>query len=290
MPKTARALSSQPTGPTPIRDVIAKYQLTANKRLGQNYLLDTNLTDKIALSAGSLNDKFIVEVGPGPGSLTRSILSSGVKKLIAIELDQRFIPALEELKRTYQEKFDYYIMDGLEFDYGRVGESQIQIFSNLPFNTGTKFLVQWLTLPTWPPIWSKLTLLFQKEVAQRIVALPHSKTYGRLSVLAQTRAQAKIIMTIPAQAFTPVPMVNSALVQLTPKKTVLEEGIWSSLQEISRLGFQQRRKMIRTSLKPLSPDIERIIVQSGLCPKLRPEQLSVTDFVKLSTVLHSSRS
>ena len=270
---------------SPLREIIAQYQLTANKSLGQNYLLDKNITDKITKSAGSLKDKVVIEIGSGPGGLTRSILDSDAQRLIAIEIDKRFQPVLEDLKETHCARFDYFLMNGLDFDYSQFEANSVQIFSNLPFHSGNKFLIQWLSSPQWPPYWSKLTLLFQQEVAQRIVAKPNTKPYGRLSVFSQIRSNPKIVMSIPASAFTPVPKVHSSLVQFTPKDTPPDTKHCEMVDKIIRLVFQKRRKMLRTSLKPLSNAIEFTLAQTGIDPQHRPEQLSVDDYLRLSSQL-----
>ncbi len=274
-------MSEQSASLTPIRDVVAKYELTARRSLGQNYLCDINLTNKIAQSAGSLHDSTVVEIGPGPGGLTRSLLDHGAKRVIAVELDKRFGPALSDIRKHYGDRFEHVCMNGLEFNYRTLGNDPIRIFSNLPFNSGTKFLINWLTVPCWPPFWSSLTLLFQKEVADRIVARPRRKSYGRLSVLAQLRSHPQVIMSISAQAFTPVPKVNSTLVQLTPKASPIPEDRMPLFQDVVRSCFQHRRKMIRTSLKSRSADIDDAIKKSGLSPNMRPEQIPVSSFVKL---------
>ena len=202
-------------GLPPLRDVIAAHGLSAQKSLGQNFLLDLNLTARIARAAGDLSGCDVLEVGPGPGGLTRGLLAEGARKVLAIEKDTRCMPALAEIAAAYPGRLEVLNADALTVDAGALLSRPIRIVSNLPYNVGTELLVRWLTPPDWPPFWQSLTLMFQKEVAERIVARPGSKTYGRLAILAQWRCDARIVMTLPPAAFTPPPKVHSSVVHLT---------------------------------------------------------------------------
>ncbi|MDA8543553.1 16S rRNA (adenine(1518)-N(6)/adenine(1519)-N(6))-dimethyltransferase RsmA, partial [Rhodobacteraceae bacterium] len=198
----------------PLREVITAHQLTARKSLGQNFLLDLNLTAKIARQAGDLSACDILEIGPGPGGLTRGLLSEGARKILAIEKDNRCLPALEEIEKAFPGRLQVINEDALRLDPAQYLTAPIRIISNLPYNVGTELLIRWLTPPSWPPFWKSLTLMFQKEVAQRIVAQPGSKAYGRLAILAQWRSEVKIVLNLPPDAFTPPPKVSSAVIHL----------------------------------------------------------------------------
>ena len=199
----------------PLRDVIATHQLSAKKSLGQNFLLDLNLTAKIARKAGDLSGSDVLEIGPGPGGLTRGLLAEGARKVLAIEKDARCMPALDEIRAAYPDRFEVINGDALEINPLEHLTPPIRIAANLPYNVGTELLVRWLTPKDWPPFWESLTLMFQREVAERITAEPGSKAYGRLAILAQWRADAKIVLELPPSAFTPPPKVHSAVVHLT---------------------------------------------------------------------------
>ncbi|HVH04265.1 MAG TPA: 16S rRNA (adenine(1518)-N(6)/adenine(1519)-N(6))-dimethyltransferase RsmA, partial [Amaricoccus sp.] len=201
-------------GLPPLREVIAAHGLSARKALGQNFLLDLNLTGKIARRAGSLSDHDVLEIGPGPGGLTRALLAEGARHVVAIERDARALPALAEIAAAYPGRLTVLEGDALSVDPGPQLAAPVRVVANLPYNVGTELLVRWLTPPSWPPFWSSLTLMFQKEVAERIVALPGSKAYGRLAILAQWRATPKLAFEIPARAFTPPPKVDSAVVHI----------------------------------------------------------------------------
>lgn len=266
----------------PLREVIAEHGLAARKSLGQNFLLDLNLTAKIARQAGDLTQADVLEIGPGPGGLTRGLLASGARKVLAIEKDNRCIPALNEIAEAYPAKLQVIEGDALEIDPLVHLSQPIRIVANLPYNVGTELLVRWLTPPTWPPFWQSLTLMFQREVAERIVAQPGSKAYGRLAVLAQWRAEARIVMSLPPGAFTPPPKVSSAVVHLTALPEPRYPADAASLSRVVAAAFNQRRKMLRAALKGLAPDIEDRLVAAGLKPTDRAEQVPLEGFCALA--------
>lgn len=266
----------------PLRDVIAAYELNAKKSLGQNFLLDLNLTSRIARSAGSLDDVTVLEIGPGPGGLTRALLAAGAKKVVAIEKDSRCLPALAEISAHYPGRLEVIEGDALEIDPIAVTDGdKVRIAANLPYNVGTQLLINWITTPEWPPFWSSLTLMFQKEVGERIAAQPGSKAYGRLGVLAGWRCKGGILFDISPKAFTPPPKVTSAVVHLTPNPTPLPCNL-TSLEKITAAAFGQRRKMLRASLKPLSANAESLIEAAGLKPTARAEEIDISGFVDLA--------
>ena len=266
----------------PLREVIAKHGLAARKSLGQNFLLDLNLTAKIARQAGDLTQADVLEIGPGPGGLTRGLLASGARKVLAIEKDRRCIPALDEIAAAYPGRLEVIEGDALEIDPLTHLTPPIRVAANLPYNVGTELLVRWLTPPEWPPFWQSLTLMFQREVAERIVAQPGSKAYGRLAVLSQWRAEARIVMSLPPEAFTPPPKVSSAVVHLTALPEPRYPADASILSRVVAAAFNQRRKMLRAALKGLAPDIEDRLVAAGLKPTDRAEQISLEGFCALA--------
>ena len=266
----------------PLRQVIEDHQLSARKALGQNFLLDLNLTAKIARRAGDLSACDILEIGPGPGGLTRGLLAEGARKVLAIEKDARCMPVLAEISEAYPGQLEVINGDALEIDPLAHLTPPIRVAANLPYNVGTELLVRWLTPKQWPPYWESLTLMFQREVAERIVATPGSKAYGRLAILAQWRADAKIVMTLPPEAFTPPPKVHSAVVHLTALKTPRFEADASVLSRVVATAFNQRRKMLRVSLKGVAPDIEDRLLASGIQPTERAEQVSIEQFCALA--------
>ena len=272
-------------GLPPLREVIEKHGIAAKKALGQNFLLDLNLTAKIARSAGSLDGSDILEVGPGPGGLTRGLLAEGARRVLAVEKDARCLPALEEIAAVYPGRLTVLNADALEVDPTQHLTPPIRIVANLPYNVGTELLVRWLTPATWPPFWQSMTLMFQKEVAERIVAKPGSKAYGRLALLAYWRTDARIVMTLPPEAFTPAPKVHSAVVHLTALPEPRYPADPAVLNRIVAAGFNQRRKMLRSSLKSLSPDIERLLEESGIAPTARAEEISLEAFCRLARAL-----
>ena len=272
-------------GLPPLRDVIANHGLSARKSLGQNFLLDLNLTSKIARRAGNLGDCDVLEIGPGPGGLTRALLMEGARKVVAIERDERCLLALAEISAAYPDRLTVLEGDALEIDPMQHLTAPIRVVANLPYNVGTELLIRWLTPNEWPPFWQSLTLMFQKEVAQRIVAAPGSKAYGRLSILAQWRTEAKLAFELPPQAFTPPPKVTSAVVHLERLETPRFPANANDLSRTVSLAFGQRRKMLRSSLKSLGSDIEERISAADIDPTTRAEQVSIEEFCRLSRVL-----
>lgn len=272
-------------GLPPLRDVIQRHGLDAKKALGQNFLLDLNLTQKIARSAGPLGDATVFEVGPGPGGLTRAILSLGAKKVIAVERDSRCLPALAEIGEHYPGRLEVIEGDALKTDFAALApEGPVKIIANLPYNVGTQLLINWL-LPApdrWPPFWESLTLMFQKEVGQRIVADEDDDHYGRLGVLAGWRTDAHMVFDVPPQAFSPPPKVTSTVVHLTPRQNPLPCDV-GKLERVTHAAFGQRRKMLRQSVKSLGG--EALLVKAGIDPARRAETLSVEEFVRLANCL-----
>ncbi|WP_238370671.1 16S rRNA (adenine(1518)-N(6)/adenine(1519)-N(6))-dimethyltransferase RsmA [Heliomarina baculiformis] len=266
----------------PLRSVIAEHQLSARKSLGQNFLLDLNLTAKIARQAGDLSRCDVLEIGPGPGGLTRGLLSEGARRVLAVEKDSRCIPALAQIAKAYPGKLQVIEGDALEIDPLVHLTPPIRIAANLPYNIGTELLVRWLTPKEWPPFWESLTLMFQREVAERIVAQPGGKAYGRLAILAQWRAEARIAMSLPPGAFTPPPKVASAVVHLTALPEPRFPADAAVLSRVVAQAFNQRRKMLRASLKGLSPHIENMLRAAGLNPTDRAEQISLEGFCALA--------
>ncbi len=266
----------------PLREVIATHQLSARKSLGQNFLLDLNLTAKIARQAGDLTGCDVLEIGPGPGGLTRGLLSEGARKVLAVEKDTRCMPALEEIAAAYPGQLEVINADALEIDPLQYLTPPVRIAANLPYNVGTELLVRWLTPKDWPPFWQSLTLMFQREVAERIVAQPGSKAYGRLAILAQWRADAKIVLSLPPGAFTPPPKVSSAVVHLTALPEPRFAADAATLSRIVAAAFNQRRKMLRASLKGAAKDIEEHLAAAGIPPTERAEQVSLEAFCALA--------
>lgn len=275
-------------GLPPLREVIATHGLSARKALGQNFLLDLNLTAKIARAAGDLTGCDILEVGPGPGGLTRGLLAEGARRVVAIEKDSRCLPALAEISAAYPGKLEVLNEDALQVDWAAHLTPPIKVVANLPYNVGTELLVRWLTPKVWPPQWQSLTLMFQREVAERIVAQPGGKAYGRLAVLAQWRCRAKIALTLPPEAFTPPPKVRSAVVHLEALPEPRFEADPKGLERVVAAGFNQRRKMLRAALKSLAPDIEDRILAAGLKPTDRAEQVPIEGFCALARELAAS--
>ncbi|SHE45154.1 dimethyladenosine transferase [Ruegeria intermedia] len=272
----------------PLRKVIAKHQLSARKSLGQNFLLDLNLTAKIARQAGDLSQCDVLEIGPGPGGLTRGLLAEGARKVVAVEKDTRCIAALQEIAAAYPGRLEVINGDALEIDPLEHLTPPIRVAANLPYNVGTELLVRWLTPPEWPPFWQSLTLMFQREVAERIVAQPGSKAYGRLAILAQWRAEARIAMSLPPGAFTPPPKVSSAVVHLTARPEPRFPADADTLSRVVAAAFNQRRKMLRAALKGLAPDIEDRLTAAGIKPTERAEQVSLEAFCALARELQKT--
>ncbi|WP_439524274.1 16S rRNA (adenine(1518)-N(6)/adenine(1519)-N(6))-dimethyltransferase RsmA [Marivita sp.] len=272
-------------GLPPLREVIATHDLSAKKALGQNFLLDLNLTAKIARQAGDLSGTDVLEVGPGPGGLTRGLLAEGARKVLAVEKDPRCLPALAEIADAYPGRLEVVEGDALAINALDRLTPPIAICANLPYNVGTELLVRWLTPPAWPPVWNTLTLMFQKEVAERIVAKPGSKAYGRLAILAQWRCDVHVAMHLPPEAFTPPPKVSSAVVHLRALAEPRFEADPKILERVVAAGFNQRRKMLRASLKGVSPNIEEHLNAVGIAPTERAEQVSVEQFCALARQL-----
>ena len=269
----------------PLRDVIAAHGLSARKKLGQNFLLDLNLTARIARAAGDLSGSDVLEIGPGPGGLTRGLLAEGARKVLAIEKDARCLPALAEIAAAYPGRLQVIEGDALDIDPSAHLTPPIRIAANLPYNVGTELLVRWLTPEAWPPFWQSLTLMFQKEVAERIVAAPGSKSYGRLAILAQWRTEARIVMTLGPEAFSPPPKVSSAVVHLTALPAPRYPADAERLSTLVATAFNQRRKMLRSSLKGMSPDIEDHLRAVGIAPTERAERVPLEAFCALARAL-----
>lgn len=272
-------------GLPPLREVIARHGLAARKALGQNFLLDLNLTAKIARSAGDLAHCDVLEVGPGPGGLTRALLAEGARHVLAVEKDERCLPALAEIASAWPGRLEVVHGDALEVDAAARLTPPIRVVANLPYNVGTELLTGWLTPPVWPPFWQSLTLMFQKEVAERIVARPGTKAYGRLAILAQWRCEARIVMVLPPEAFTPAPKVHSAVVQLTALPAPRFPADAKVLSRIVAAGFNQRRKMLRASLRGVAPEIEAKLVAAGIAPTARAEEVSLEAFCTLARIV-----
>ena len=269
----------------PLRDVISKHDLRARKSLGQNFLLDLNLTAKIARQAGELSGSDVLEIGPGPGGLTRGLLSEGARKVLAIEKDARCLPALAEIAQAYPNRLQVIEGDALEIDPLEHLTPPIRVAANLPYNVGTELLVRWLTPKQWPPYWTSLTLMFQREVAERIVAQPGSKTYGRLAVLSQWRTDARTSLSLPPEAFTPAPKVSSAVVHIQALPKPKFDADPAVLERVVAAAFNQRRKMLRAALKGQSPEIEDHLNAVGIKPTDRAEQIPVEGFCALARSL-----
>ncbi|WP_102957911.1 16S rRNA (adenine(1518)-N(6)/adenine(1519)-N(6))-dimethyltransferase RsmA [Mangrovicella endophytica] len=270
-------------GLPPLREVLAAHGLDPKKALGQNFLLDLNLTGRIARQAAPLDPGVVVEVGPGPGGLTRALLSEGAQHVVAIEKDRRCLPALEAIAQHYPGRLSVIEGDALTIDLASLANGQqLQVVANLPYNVGTQLLLDWITTPLWPPVWSALTLMFQKEVAQRIVAAPDSDHYGRLGVLAGWRTEAHILFEVSPQAFTPPPKVTSAIVQLRPRPAPIQVPL-EALEKVTAAAFGQRRKMLRQSLKSLGG--EALLARAEIDPQRRAETLSVEEFCRLASLI-----
>jgi 16S rRNA (adenine1518-N6/adenine1519-N6)-dimethyltransferase len=276
-------MSTSIDGLPPLRDVIERHGLQAKKALGQNFLLDLNLTGKVARAAGDLTGVTVIEVGPGPGGLTRALLMHGAKKVIAIERDERCLAALAEVSDHYPGRLEVVSGDALKTDFASLAAGEpVKIVANLPYNIGTELLVRWLTVETWPPFYQSLTLMFQREVAERIVAKPTSSAFGRLGVLAGWRTDARIAFDVPPQAFTPPPKVTSSVIHLEPRREPLAADV-KVLGRVTEAAFGQRRKMLRQSLKSMGG--EKLLQAVGIDPTRRAETLSVEEFVALAKAM-----
>ncbi len=269
----------------PLREVIAAHGLQAKKQLGQNFLLDLNLTARIARAAGTLQGFTIIEVGPGPGGLTRALLAEGADKVVAIERDERTLPALAQIAQAYPGRLEVVSGDALEVDYASLVQGPAKIVANLPYNIATPLLIGWLTAEPWPPFYDSLTLMFQREVAERIVARPGDKAFGRLGVLCGWRTDARIAFNVDRNAFTPPPNVTSTVVHLKPKAVDPDVAV-RDVEAVTRAAFGQRRKMIRQSLKSTGVPVERLLEAAGLRGDERAEELPVDAFLKMAKALH----
>ncbi len=272
-------------GLPPLRDVIAKHGLRARKSLGQNFLLDLNLTRKIARAAAPLEGHAVIEIGPGPGGLTRALLLEGAEKVIAVERDSRVVPALNEIAGRWPDRLEVIEGDALKVDQAMLAEKTglpVKVVANLPYNIATPLLTGWLLSEPWPPWWYSLTLMFQREVADRITASPGSRSFGRLAVLSQWRSHARRLFDIPPAAFTPPPKVTSSVVQITPLPEPVENCSPNALQKVTAAAFGQRRKMLRKALKSITKDPEALLSMAGLDGTRRAEELDVHDFCRLA--------
>ena len=266
----------------PLRDVIASHGLDAKKSLGQNFLLDLNLTSKISRLAGDISGHDVLEVGPGPGGLTRGLLAAGARRVVALEKDPRCMAVLAQIAAAYPGRLDVFNADALHFDIRGQLTGPVRVVANLPYNVGTELLVRWLTPKDWPPFWSSLTLMFQKEVAERIIAKPGTKAYGRLGILAQWKSNPSVVMELPPEAFTPQPKVHSAVVHLEALAEPRFPAPAGLLSSTVAMAFNQRRKMLRSSLKSAAPDIETALRDAGLEPTARAEEISLEGFCALA--------
>ena len=285
--------SRSPDGLPPLGQVIRRYGLEAKKSLGQNFILDLNLTRAIARTAGRLAGFSVIEVGPGPGGLTRALLLEGAGRVIAIERDARCLPALAEIAARYPGRLEVIQGDALRMDWQRIIRDRggpIKIVANLPYGVASKLLIGWLETEPWPPWFERMTLMFQKEVAERIVAEPSTKAYGRLAVISQWRTRPRIVMTLGPEAFVPPPKVASAVVDFLPRAEPEPACSVKTLGLVTAAAFGQRRKMLRSSLKRLVAEPERLLAAAGLAPSLRGEQLGVKDLARLALVLDRSRA
>lgn len=274
-------------GLPPLREVIERHGIGAKKSLGQNFLLDLNLTRKIARLAGALDERTVVEIGPGPGGLTRALLMEGAQRVIAIERDARCLSALAEISAAYPGRLRIESGDALAVDWMALidGAHPVTIAANLPYNIASLLLVRWLETEPWPPWFDRMTLMFQREVAERIVAVPRTKAYGRLSVLAQWRTEPRIVLNLPREAFTPPPKVASAVVDFRPIAAPEPACSVKTLGRVTAAAFGQRRKMLRSSLKQLTPMAELLLREAGIEPQRRAEDLSVAEFARLAAIV-----
>jgi 16S rRNA (adenine1518-N6/adenine1519-N6)-dimethyltransferase len=274
----------------PLREVIRRHSLSARKSLGQNFLLDLNLTARIARAAGPLDDATVIEIGPGPGGLTRALLAMGARHVIAVERDERVLPALEEIAQRYPGRLEIVCADAQHFDPRPwLGARRAKIVANLPYNIATALLIDWLSIEPWPPWYDMMVLMFQREVAERIVARENDEAYGRLGVLANWRAETKILFDISPAAFVPQPKVTSSVVRLVPRQTP-EICDRRALEQVAAAAFGQRRKMLRQSLKSLAIEPARLVAAAEIDETRRPETVSVGGFVAMARELTHIRN
>jgi len=282
---------ASPDGLPPLREVIRALGLGAKKSLGQNFILDLNLTRRIAREGAPLEGRTVVEVGPGPGGLTRALLLEGAGRVVAVERDERCKPALALIAERYPGRLEVHFGDALEARWPELLRShggKAVIVANLPYSVATLLLAGWLESEPWPPWYERMVLMFQKEVAERIVATPGTKAYGRLAVLAQWRTKPRIVLTLPREAFTPPPKIASAVVVFTPLKDPTPPCQAKMLARVTAAAFGQRRKMLRTSLKQLVENPDALLDATGIAGTLRAEDLSVKDFARLALVFERS--
>lgn len=275
-------------GLPPLRDVIASHGLDARKSLGQHFLLDLNLTRRIARAAGDLSSCDVVEIGPGPGGLTRALLMEGARRVVAVERDARCVAALGEIAAAYPGRLELIEADAMQVDEGSHVQPGARIVANLPYNISTALLLKWLSLDPWPSWFASMTLMFQREVAERIVAAPGTKSYGRLSVISQWRAKAAIVFDVDPRAFTPPPKVMSSIVHLMPREAAPDDPSLASVEKVTAAAFGQRRKMLRASLKQVFRDPEAHCAAVGIDPTTRAERLTVADFLSLARRLEQA--
>jgi 16S rRNA (adenine1518-N6/adenine1519-N6)-dimethyltransferase len=274
----------------PLRDVIRRHSLSARKSLGQNFLLDLNLTARIARAAGPLEEATVIEIGPGPGGLTRALLAMGARHVIAIERDERALPALEEIAQRYPGRLEVVCADAKHFDPRPwLGSGRAKIVANLPYNIATALLIDWLSIEPWPPWYDTMVLMFQREVAERIVARENDEAYGRLAVLANWRAETKILFDISPAAFVPQPKVTSSVVRLVPRAAP-EVCDRRALEQVAAAAFGQRRKMLRQSLKSLAVDPTLLVAAAQVDETRRPETIPVSGFVAMARELTHIRN
>ncbi len=272
----------------PLREVIRTHDLRAKKSFGQNFLLDLNLTARIARVAGDLSGADVLEVGPGPGGLTRGLLAEGARRVLAIEKDPRCRPALAEIAAAYPGRLQVIEGDALAVDATAHLQAPIKVVANLPYNVGTELLIRWMTPEHWPPFWDSLTLMFQREVAERIVARPGAKAYGRLALMVQWRAEARIALSLPPEAFTPPPKVSSSVVHITRLPAPRYPAEARVLERVVAAGFNQRRKMLRAALRGLHPQIEDLLRDCGIAPTARAEEIGLEGWCALARALKAA--
>ena len=278
-------VTASPDSLPPLREVIARHGIAAKKSLGQNFILDLNLTRRIARAAAPLDDRDVIEIGPGPGGLTRALLAEGARRVAAVERDERCLAALREVQSAYPGRLELVSGDALAIDPAALSEPPRTIVANLPYNIATALLLRWLDDITE---YESLVLMFQREVAERLTATPRSPAYGRLSVLAQWLCEVKILFDLPPRAFVPAPKVTSSVVRLVPRPQPLAPADKTALERVTAAAFGQRRKMLRSSLKPLGIAPEPLLAAAGIPPTARAEELSVSDFCALARLAGSA--
>lgn len=273
----------------PLREVIAAESLTARRSLGQNFILDMNINNKIAGMAGDLRQASVLEIGPGPGGLTRALLDAGASRVHAVEIDDRFRNALGTLESHYPGRLEITYGDGLKLETPYGLPTPYNIIANLPYNVATRFLVEWLTCRNWPPDWKCIVVTLQNEVADRIAAGPGSKSYGRISALAQLRSEVRLMARLPARAFTPMPKVSSAVVRIVPGTSPLEDHHIHVFEQVVKAAFNQRRKMLRASLRHMFIDSSEELAYLSIDPAARADQVSIDDYCRMVRYLDRER-